>query len=121
MHEATVNEFPFVAELPKREKSKLTKIWEQFQELSTAQEEHGILLPQVFVASMLGLSRQRVNEICKDGRLVVVQIGGRPFVTENSVIEFARTERKTGRPCNLPTTNKEIWKRSMDSAKGRVK
>lgn len=121
MHQAAITEFPFVDEMPKGEKSKLAKIWDQFQALSDAQKEHGILLPPAFVASMLGVSRQRISEVCKDGRLVVVQVGGRPFVTEHSVIDYAKAERKVGRPLNIPTTNKEIFKRAMDTAKGRVK
>jgi len=121
MHEAAITEFDFVDKLPKREKSKVAKIWDQFKALSAAQEEHGILLPQVFVASMLGLSRQRVNFLCQEGRLVVVRIGDQPFVTENSTIEYAKSERKAGRPLNTPAGPKEMWKRSYGLAKGRVK
>lgn len=121
MHIAEVLEFPFVEELPKREKSKLVKIWDQFKALSDAQKEHGILLPAVFVASMLGVSRQRVHTLGQEGRLKVIRIGGQPFITEESTIEYARSERKSGRPPNIPNNTREIFQRSMDAAKGRVK
>jgi len=96
--ELTINEFPFVSEMPKREKSKVAKIWDQFQELSRLQKTHGILIPQAMAAKMLSVSPQRVWQFVEEGRLEFVEMNGIRFVTENSIVEFARVQRKEGRP-----------------------
>lgn len=98
MHEAIVNEFPFVAELPKREKSKLAKLWDQLAEVRAITNEKGLILPQSFVSKLLDVSDQRISQLLDDGKLDGVCINGRRFVTEKSVIEWAGQEHKTGRP-----------------------
>jgi hypothetical protein len=98
MFEAVATDFPFVAELPKREKSKVVKVWESFQELSRVSAVEGMLIPQAFAAKVLDVSRQRVYELSGEGRLKVVLVNGHKFVTEKSVIDYAKSERKAGRP-----------------------
>lgn len=96
MSEVAVTEFPFVEALPKRERSKLSKLWDHFQEVRAAAKEHGTLLPQYYAAQLLGVSRQRVHVLVNEGRLHTVVVGGLRYVTEASMIEFARAERATG-------------------------
>jgi len=120
MMEAQITEFPFVAELPKREKSKIIKVWEQFREIAKAQEEHGALIPPTLAASALGISRQRVHELCEFGTLQVIRVSGHPLVTEHSIVDFAKSERKAGRPPKAPS-NSELWKACRESAKEAVK
>ena len=76
MHEAAAAEFPFVKALPKREKSRLARLWDHFQEVRAATAEHGVLMPQHYAADLLGVSRQRVHVLVNEGRLVVVDVGG---------------------------------------------
>lgn len=112
MFKAEVLEMPFVQDLPKREKSKLENVWEAFEEISRVVSEKGMLIPQTFAATLLGISRQRVNELVDLGGLESHVVNGVRFVTENSVVAYAQRERKAGRPHNLPVTMKESLKRS---------
>lgn len=98
MFEAAATDFPFVAELPKREKSKLVRVWDHFRELSRISETEGMLIPMSFAAIVLDVCRQRVYQLAEEGRLKVIKVNGHSFVTENSVVDYAASERKAGRP-----------------------
>jgi DNA-directed RNA polymerase subunit F len=112
MYEAQIMEMPFVADLPKREKSKLRKLWDGLSELSKVAEEKGMLIQQSVAAKLLDVSPQRVNDLVKLGRLEIYVFNGVPLVTENSVVDYAKSERKAGRPVGVPTTAKEAWQRA---------
>lgn len=101
---------PFLDTLPKREKSKLSKLWDHFQEVKAATAEHGVLLPQHYAADLLGVCRQRVHQLVNEGRLVSVEVGGLRYVTENSMMAFANSERKAGRPPKIPSLGKIFGK-----------
>jgi hypothetical protein len=98
MFEAVATDFPFVAELPKREKSKWRKAWDAFQEVQAVTKVEGTIFPQVFVAKVLDLSTARICQLCNEGKLRVVVVGNNRFVTERSVLDWAETEHKAGRP-----------------------
>jgi hypothetical protein len=100
--EAEAFDFPFVAALPKREKSRAVKRWEALQEYKSLCEKHGALIPQNAAADMLEMTHQRVSQIILDGRLVVIKFYGHNFITHDSLLDFAQTERKPGRPWNKP-------------------
>lgn len=103
MFKAAVNEFPFVSELPKREKSRLQLFWDRFREVQALVERKGTIVPPVVAAELLGISRQRVHELMQGGRLERIEWRGQVFVTEHDLVEFAVAERKAGRPMG-PTT-----------------
>jgi hypothetical protein len=104
MFEAVANEFPFVGELPRREKRQTANLWERFREFSRLAESKGALVPPYVAAGLLGVSQQRVSQLMKAGRLERIEFEGQPFVTENSIVDFARSERKNGRPFKVPTS-----------------
>jgi hypothetical protein len=85
MFEAQTMDFPFVEELPKRERSKIATLWDRFHELRAITEEKGMLLPIPFCAALLGISRQRVDQLTRDGRLERVELDQAVFVTEKSL------------------------------------
>lgn len=116
MHEAVATEFPFVGSLPRAEKSRLAKLWDHFQDVRAAAAVHGVLLPQHYAATLLGVSKQRVNFLVKEGRLESVDLGGHPYVTEKSMLDYAKAERKVGRPVTVPGV-REIFSKSLDSAR----
>ncbi len=118
MFEATVNEFPFVAALPKREKSKLATLWEQLEEWRALAEKEGFLIPVVGAANLLGVSRQRIEELMRDGRLRRVDLFNHVYVPESSVVEYAEAERRTGRPLGTPKTKRELLKMAVASGRG---
>lgn len=112
MFETEVLEFPFVSDLPKREKSRLQKLWDRFAEVRRITDRKGTLLPYSAAAALLGVSRQRIAEYASDGRLEKIVFHGHPMVCENDLIELARTERKAGRPLG-PNNVKEVLQASV--------
>jgi predicted XRE-type DNA-binding protein len=114
-----VKEFPFVEAMPKREAKRIVNVWDQLKELKLLIEARGQLLPQALVAKLLNVSKQRVSQLVAAGKLEVVDFHGHPWVSEKSVIELARSDRKTGRPMNTPETNGEMWKRAKEYANGK--
>jgi hypothetical protein len=107
MLEAQTMDFPFVDELPKRERSKIATLWDRFNELREITEEKGMLLPVPFCASLLGISGQRVHQLLDAGKMERVEVDQAVFVTEKSLVEWARAEHKNGRPLKIPQTAKE--------------
>lgn len=121
MFEAQALDFPFVATLPKTEKTRVVKLWDHFRELKHIVAEKGMIIPQHLAAELLGVSKQRVNELVDAGRFEVVMVGGVRYVTEDSVVRFAKEERKAGRPFKVPRTAREMWKASRAAAPGTFK
>jgi hypothetical protein len=117
MHVAEAIEFPFGEGMQKREKSRLVKVWDRLQELKSIAEEKGAIVPAVFAAKLLGVSKQRIDVLMNDGRLERVDVDAHPFITERSIVEFAKSERKSGRPLKTPSTNREMWDASKSAAK----
>jgi len=107
MFEVAINEFPFVAEMPRAEKREAKGMWERYKELSSLAQVHGMLMPPWMASKLLDVSQQRVSELMADGRLQRIEWEGRPFVTENSVVDYAKTERKAGRPVGRLLESKE--------------
>lgn len=99
--DATVAEFPFVATLPKREKSRLQTFWEQFEVMKAAMDAHGSLVPATFAARLLGVSKQRVHQLTEAGKLQCIEVNGHSFITEDSMVALAKSERKAGRPPHI--------------------
>ena len=118
---AATIDFPFVAELPKREKSKVGKLWDQLQEMNAIVQEKGMLLQPSLCAELCGVSRQRIYELIEAGRFEMVQFGKHRLITESSVIAYARAERKAGRPLKLPETKAEAVKLACKVAKSSKK
>ena len=100
-----VREFPFVAEMPRGERNELQKLWDELQEVKARVKEKGMLLPVSMAAGLGGVSRQRIHQLCEDGRLERVEIGKGSFVTEHSLTVWVESERKAGRPfSHVPET-----------------
>jgi len=119
MYEAVAPEFPFVEAMPKRDKSRWQKVWDHFNELRSVVAQKGMLVPQHLAAAVLGVSRQRVHVLVNEGRLEAVEVDGYRYVTEQSVVAFADTERKVGRPLKVPS-NSELWKISLEHGRKAV-
>jgi hypothetical protein len=117
MFDAAISEFPFVEALPKREKSKLARVWDMLKEMKAAVDAEGQLVPVNLTCKLLDVSRTRIDQFCAAGRLRRVTIGDHVFITEKSIVECARDERKSGRPLNVPTTAKETWNRVASVAR----
>lgn len=106
---------PYMDGLPKREKSKLAKLWDHVREVKRITEEKGTLLPQHLVADILNLSKQRISQLIDDGRLEAVEVHGVRYVTAASVQSCAQVERVNGRHIKK-IDNQALWKSSVASA-----
>lgn len=84
--------------LPKRERRVIKTVWGWLTELRVATEEKGPLIPFVMAGQLLGVSRQRAQQLAAAGRLQVVECGAHRLVSADSVIELAKMERRPGRP-----------------------
>ena len=104
MTDSEALEFPFVEAMPKREKSRMTRLWEKLSELRDLTERNGSFVPLTFAAKLLGISRQRTDELVRLGRLERIDCDGHVFITERSIVAFAKSERKAGRPLKMPET-----------------
>jgi hypothetical protein len=114
--EVSVSEFPFVAELPKREVRKVRSLWEEFKDMVAVVEERGAMLPPQAVADLLGVSRQRILELVDNGRFKPFVFRGHKYIFEDEIVAFAESERKNGRPCG-PKTIAEAAKVALKAGK----
>jgi Helix-turn-helix domain len=112
-------DFPFVSSLPKREKTKVKTLWDSLVEFRALIEQHGPPVSHSLAAKLLGVSRQRVYELCKEGRFIEISSpDGRSVITANSLVEFAKQERKAGRPTKLETSSMyQLMKAGMSPEK----
>lgn len=100
---ADTSEFPFVEALPKREKKRVANAWERWEEVKLVMASKGTLIPFGMAATLGGVSRTRIEQLCEAGKLERVEIEKHTFVTEETFIVWVKSERKTGRPlANLP-------------------
>jgi len=116
MFEAEALEFPFTAAMPQRKASRLVKVWDLLKRMKEISATEGDLIPLAFAAKLLDLSRSRVDDLVRDGRLKRFDIDGHVFLSENSIIECAKIERKHGRPFKVPTV-REVWTASVDHSR----
>lgn len=103
-------EFPFVASIPKREQTRIGRAWQAYKKLKAVTEEKGALVPYGLGCKLLNVSRARFTVLCQEGRLDSVSVEGHIFVTEQSLITYARSERRGGRPPKLPEGAAGAWK-----------
>ena len=95
-------DFEFVKGLPVKEKSRWRKVVDHFTDVKAVVREHGMIIPVKLAADIAGVSKQRIHELLEGGQLKRVDFHGHPFVAENTFVEWAKSERKAGRPVNLP-------------------
>jgi len=126
--EVSITEFPFVAEMPKREKSKLAKLWDELSVARDTVEEHGALLPMYLAAELMNVSRQRVDQLLESGKLQGAVVFDKRWVLQSSVEAWAREEHKAGRPLkHLETiegaikTTRKAYRAAMDEARSTTK
>ena len=80
----------------------------------------GGLLPMTTAAALLGVSKQRVHELIREGTLTPVEACGKKWLSANQVEEFLKLHREPGRPWKKPSV-KEMWRMSRDGGKDQFK
>jgi hypothetical protein len=91
-------EFPFVAEMPKREKSKYAKFKERYSAYKAFIDENGAVVTTGIASKLSGVGTQRIRDLIEDGRLKSCKFDGLLYVTEDTLVDFMASERKAGRP-----------------------
>ena len=72
---------------------------------------HGGLVPVSAVATVLGVSRQRVHQLVEEGTFSHWTFYGMKWLSQNEVVEFAKLNRRPGENQYRPSA-KQIWKAS---------
>lgn len=98
-----VLDFPFVADLPKREQTRLERMWSVFESIRRVSRDKGVLIPKTFAGELAGVCKQRIHQLVEAGVLEEVKMGRVGYVTEESFVRWARSERKSGRPLKVET------------------
>jgi hypothetical protein len=120
MEQVITDEFPFVNTIPLRQKSRLRRAWDLFQELSAAHDKYGPMCPASLASKILDVSPQRVSQLMDTGQLAFVNIAGHNYVTKDSLVAYCNSERKAGRPVKVDSlSKKDIWKISKDVVKNK--
>jgi len=116
MHVAAITEFPFMERLPKRERTRVGKLWDSLADLRRLRDEHGLLIPCGLAAELGGVCKQRISQLIDSGQLRTVELNGKPFVTEKSFVAWATSERANG--VNIKIAGMEVpqgkWKLGND-------
>jgi len=83
-------------------------------EFREASIREGGLLPFATTASIIGVSRQRVQELVNERTFVPFDAYGKRWLSANQIIQFIQLQRKVGRP-RKDSSNKEIFKTVIKS------
>lgn len=93
--------FPFLAEVPKRERSAILDGWAELEEFQEMVRQDGAAIPVTFAARLLDISRQRIYELIDSGRLQKMELAGHVFVNAESLRLWGEAEHKAGRPAGV--------------------
>lgn len=81
---------------------------------------HGGLVPQSTVATILGVSRQRVHQLVGEGTFSHWTFYGMKWVSQNEVVSFAKLNRRAGENQYSPSA-KQLWKASHEAGQEFIK
>jgi hypothetical protein len=102
---------------PKDKKSTGVRgILEDVREFVRLTKLHGGLVPQSAVATILGVSRQRVHQLVQEGTFTHWTFYGMKWLSEKEVVSFAKLNRQQGENQYRPST-KQVWKASLERRK----
>ena len=73
-------------------------IADEFKRFQRVSKLVGGLVPQTQAAVILGLSKQRVNDLVNAGRLREHDFFGKDFIAGKDIAEFKQLRRRSGRP-----------------------
>ena len=101
-------------ELPQRKVKK--GILDVFRNLRAITSREGGLLPFASAATVLGVSKQRVHDLVKEGTLHPIDLLGKRWLSANELESFVKLQRQAGRPWKEPSI-KEQWVAAFAGAK----
>jgi|SRR5665213_1582520 len=101
--DTTVEDFPFVADLPKREQKQVRSVVSEWNDFKEIVRSKGQMVPPNIAAAIANVSRQRIHQLIQKGTLEAVNLHGSVFITEASFTAWVCGDRTSGRPCNDPS------------------
>jgi len=75
--------------------------------------KHGTLIPSNLLIPILGVTKQRVSILLTEGKLHVVAVAGKNYVTESSLTDYIASVKDGGGHIQLPKSNLDAFKRSL--------
>ena len=93
-------------DLPQRKVEKV--VLDVFRDLRAITSREGGLLPFGSAATLLGVSKQRVHSLVREGTLQPIYLLGKRWLSANQLESFVKLERQTGRRAKEPSI-KEQW------------
>lgn len=119
MSDAVALEFDFPPLALDNRRSRIARVVHLFKCFSAVMDKEGVLIPLMLGAKALDVSRTRMDELVSEGRLKRIEVDGHVFLTENSMVEYAKEERKNGRPLKL-IDSQRAWRDSVVGARDMV-
>jgi|SRR5271170_1647099 len=106
--------------IAKKKSKSLFSFLNDWREFSRISKLHGGLVPQSIVATVLGVSRQRVHQLIEEGTFSHWDFYGKKWLSQEEVVSFAKLNRQAGENQFKPSM-KELWKASKEHGKEFVK
>jgi hypothetical protein len=108
------------ADVPEKKAKGLTGLLETTRDFMKISQQRGGLVPQSTVATILGVSRQRVHQLVTEGTLSHWTFYGMKWLSQEEVVAFAKLNRKAGENQHKPSA-KQMWKDSQEVGREFVK
>lgn len=108
------------ANVPEKKAKGIMGLIETTREFRRISKLHNGLVPQSTVATILGVSRQRVHQLVTEGTLSHWNFYGMKWLSQDEVVAFAKLNRKAGENQHKPSA-KQMWKDSQEVGKEFVK
>ena len=106
-----------MGDVPKRA-TPFTRMLASFQLLRDVIATKGLYIPTAFVKDILGVSRQRVDQLIRDGRLETIMLNDRHYVLETSLASYIQAGNDSrGLDITLPKDKREAWGRALKFGK----
>lgn len=87
-----------VKQVAPKKASKIGRLLERLNEFRKFEAEYGELIPLPVAVGLLGVTKQRVYALIDEGRISSCVFEGHHYVTLDTVFDYAKSERKGGRP-----------------------
>ena len=111
-----------IASTPHRIERPQTKrgVFADIKEFMRITKLHGGLVPMSAVATILGVSRQRVHQLADEGTFTVFEFYGMKWLLEEEVVSFGKLRRQAGENQHEPS-KKQMWKAAREMGSDFIK
>lgn len=90
--------------------------WNELTDMAALSEDVGELVPIAVAGMVLDVSSTRVSQLIGDGRFRSWEFFGRPWVCQQDLAAYVKSERKEGRPLRERSA-KDMFRQSLKAVK----